>query len=109
MVVTPHENDAPQSSCLESEKKVFPARRTLPVGHFYSEHLAPALPINADSHKDRARTDHCIHFLIPRVRDQVGIFAVQLPRGKAPEFLMQLLFKPTYRARAETVPTEFSR
>jgi hypothetical protein len=34
------------------------------------------------------------------------IFAVKLPTGKAPEFLVELLVEPTDRARAKTVPTE---
>jgi hypothetical protein len=46
MVVTDHENYAPQTACFKPEQKVFPTRGALPVGHFHPEHLAPALPIN---------------------------------------------------------------
>ncbi len=108
MVVTYHEIYAPQSTPFKSEQKVFPTRRTLPVGHFHSEHLAPSLPINTNGHKHRARADHCVlpHFLIPRVDNQIGIFALQLPAGKAPEFPIELLVEPTYRARAKAVPAE---
>ncbi len=65
---------------------------------FHSEHLAPSLPINADGYKHRSRADHGIlsHFLIPRVDNQVGIFAIEL------------LVEPTYRARAKTVPQSSS-
>jgi hypothetical protein len=61
-----------------------------------------------------APSKHCslrllAHFLIPRIEDQVGIFAVELPTGKAPEFLAELLVESTYRARAKTVPPRAPR
>jgi hypothetical protein len=49
------------TSCFEPESggcRIFPAGRTLPVSHFHSDYLAPALPINVDGYKHRSRADH---------------------------------------------------
>ena len=83
MIVADGEDYAPQAASFEAKKKVFPACGTLPVGHLHAEHLAPAIPINADGHKHRSRADHCVlpHFLIPRVEDQIGILALELSAG----------------------------
>ena len=108
MIVADGENYAPQSASFQTKKKLLPTGSTLPIGHLYAEHLAPAFPIDADGHKHRSRADHCVlpHFLIPRVEDQIGILAIELATGKAPEFLVELLVESTYRTRAKTVPTE---
>src|SRR5215207_2126015 len=108
MVVAAHENYALQTTFLEAEQKVLPARGTFPVGHFHSEHLAPTLPINANGDKNRPGTDHSVltHFLIARIQNQIGILAIQFSTGKAPELLVELLVEGAYRAGAKTVPAE---
>ncbi len=108
MVVTYHEIYAPQSTPFKSEQKVFPTRRTLPVGHFHAEHLAPAFPIDSDGYEHCSGSDHGVlpHFLIPRVQDQIGIFTVKLSAAKAPQFLVELLIEAAYRTRAKTVSAE---
>jgi len=108
MIVTDGEDDSAQTASFQSEEKVFPARRTFPIGHLHSEHLAPALPINADGHKHRAGANHRVlaHLLIAGVQDQIGIFTVKLPTRETPELRVQLLIESTDRACAKTVPTE---
>ena len=108
MVVAHGEDYPPQAAFLQAKEKLFPAGGTLPVGHLHSEHLAPALPINADGHQYRSRTDYraLSELLIPRVENQIRILALELPTGKTLELLVQLLVESTDRARAKTVPTE---
>jgi hypothetical protein len=43
-----------------------------------------------------------------RVENQIRIFAVQFPAGKASEFFVELLVEPTNGARAKTVPASSS-
>ena len=109
MVVADSENYAPQSTSFETKEKVLPAGGTLPVGHLYTEHLAPAFPLDADGHEHRSRADHSIfpHFLIPRIEDHIGILAIELAAGKATQLLVELLVDLTDRTRAKTVPAEF--
>ena len=53
MMVTNRKNYAPEATCFKSQEKVFPTSGALPVGHFHSENLAPAFPINADGYEYR--------------------------------------------------------
>src|SRR4249920_629375 len=78
MIVTDGEDYASQTASFKSQKKVFPAGRALAIGHLHAEHLAPALPINADGQQHRSRADHRVlsELLIPRVYNQIGILTL---------------------------------
>ena len=110
MVVADGENYAPQSTSFETEEEVFPACRTLPIGHLHAEHLAPALPIDPDGHEHRSRADHSIlpHFLIPRIDDQIGILAIEFAAGKASQFLIELLVDPLIALALKLCPQSSS-
>ena len=71
MIVADGEDYASQTASFKSQKKVFRACRALAIGHLHAEHLAPALPINADGQQHRSRADHRVlaQLLIARVDD----------------------------------------
>ena len=66
--------DAVQTARLEPQQKIPPARATLPVGELDRQHLAPAVPVDADRNQHGLADDHASlsHPLIARVEDQIG-------------------------------------
>lgn len=85
-------NSTPCSAGRQSFQKLLPARAALAVGKLDRQHLAPALPVNADRDQHRvARNDAVLaDALVAGVQDQIGerllqlAFAECLQRGIEP-------------------------
>src|SRR5215469_11613352 len=74
MIVGDDKFDTVQTARLQSHQKIPPARSALPVGKLDRQHLAMAIPIDADRNQHRLAGDDpgLAHPLVARVEDQIG-------------------------------------
>ena len=107
MVVASHENHALQATCQESEKKVFPARRTLrlaistPSTVTASQSMPIATSTRAGGGGGGALSGGGIH-------DQVGIFAVELREKWRPSSSSSFLLNPLIALALKLCPQSSS-
>src|SRR6266702_5585710 len=72
VVIGHHEFDAVETTRLEPQQKIPPARSTLAVGELDRKNLAPAVPVDADRDQHRLARDDAglAHPLVARVRSE---------------------------------------
>src|ERR1700732_331112 len=97
--------DAMQTTGLQPEQEIAPARPALAVGELDRQHLTAAVPVDADRDQHRLAGDHAglAHPLIARVEDQIGEGFGQGATGKLRQTRIQPLVHCTDRLlEAET-------
>src|ERR1700731_1993775 len=74
MIVGHDKFDAMQTTGLQPEQEIAPARPALAVGELDRQHLTAAVPVDADRDQHRLAGDHAglAHPLVARVEDQIG-------------------------------------
>ena len=84
MIVGHDKFDAMQTTGLQPQQEIAPARSALAVGEFDRQHLAAAVPIDPDRDQDRLAGDHAglAHPLVARVQDHIGKRLGQRTPGK---------------------------
>ena len=84
MIVGHDELDAVQTARLERKQEVAPARSALPVGEIDRQHLAAAVPVDADRDQHRLADNHAAlaHPFVARIEDQIRKGFGQRTAGK---------------------------
>jgi len=74
VIVGHHEFNTVKTASLELSQKIPPARSALAIGELDRQHLAPAVPVDANCDQHRLARDHAgfAHSLVARVEDHIG-------------------------------------
>ena len=99
MIVGDDELDAVKAAGLQSFQELLPARSALAIGKLDRQHLAPALPVNADGDQHRLAGNDPVfpHPLVAGIQDQVGKGLLQLALAERLQRRIQPLVDRTDR------------
>ena len=102
------EAHAVQAAFLQAHEVAFPAADALPVGQFHAEHLAPAVPADAEADQRGALWADAIfvHAFVAGIGDEAGKLFVQSAAHEVRQLLVEFLVDVTDRRGAELVPAE---
>jgi hypothetical protein len=108
MIVGHDKFDAMQTTGLQPEQEIAPARPALAVGELDRQYLAAAVPVDADRDQHRLAGDHAglAHPLIARVEDQIGEGFGQGATGKLRQTRIQPLVHCTDRRSRKAVAAQ---
>ena len=108
MIVGHDKFNAMQTARLQPEQEIAPARPALAVGELDRQHLAAAVPVDADRDQHRLAGDHAglAHPLIARVEDQIGEGFGQGPPGKLRQARIQPLVHGADRGSRKAVAAQ---
>lgn len=111
MVVGNDEVDTAQAACLERKQEVLPRRTAFAVGHLDGEHLAPAVPVNANRNQHRlAHHDASLpDLLVAGVEDEIGERLGKRAAGKSLQALLEPLVDGRDRRGGEGVAAQLFR